>query len=151
MNWAHLHLMINHLPVIGSLLFVPLLWAIFRKNDELFKANLALFVLLALATPAVYFSGLQAEDVLAKEPGVSSLMVEHHQEAALWALAAMEVQGGVALACLVFARRRASIGAAWKAACLILALLAAAIMAQTANLGGQIRHPEARPGYQTVK
>lgn len=50
MNAAHLHLALNHLPVIGSLFSALLLgWALLRSAYELKRAALGAVVLVAFA------------------------------------------------------------------------------------------------------
>ena len=65
MNSLHLHLMLNHLPVVGSLLGLGL-WiaATWRKSLELQKAGLVLFAGIALLTAPVYWSGEEAVETV---------------------------------------------------------------------------------------
>ena len=43
MNWAHLHLALNHVPVIGlPIVLLLLAWAILRRSTELLKASFGL-------------------------------------------------------------------------------------------------------------
>ncbi len=49
MNYAHVHLLLNHLPVVGALFGLLLLVvAILHNSGELKKAGLWIFVILAL-------------------------------------------------------------------------------------------------------
>ena len=51
MSWAHIHLALNHGPVIGlPIVLLLLAWAIIRRSPELTKASFGLFVLLAIVT-----------------------------------------------------------------------------------------------------
>ena len=53
MSWAHLHLALNHVPVIGlPIVLLLLAWAMVRRSPELTKASLGLLVLLAIVTTA---------------------------------------------------------------------------------------------------
>jgi hypothetical protein len=94
MNWAHAHLLLNHIPVIGMAIAVPLLsFALVKKWEELKKASLALFVGLALVAIPTYLTGAPAESVVEGLPGVSEAIIEQHEEAALIALVALELLG----------------------------------------------------------
>jgi hypothetical protein len=63
-NWAHVHLMINHFPVIGMPIGILLLaYALVRKSEEVKTAGLGLFVLIALMTISVFLTGEGAEDM----------------------------------------------------------------------------------------
>jgi asparagine N-glycosylation enzyme membrane subunit Stt3 len=58
MNWAHIHLSLNHLPVVGTFFGVLLLLlALLRKSEELKRVSLGVFVLTALLALPVYFTG----------------------------------------------------------------------------------------------
>jgi hypothetical protein len=147
MNWAHLHLIINHIPVIG----VPgamllLVYGMVRKSGEVLALSLALFVLLALMTPAVFFSGQAAEDTVKKLPGVTEGYIGRHEEAADIALTLVEILGAMSLAGLFLMRRKGAIPKWVSFLVLATALITAVVVGFTANLGGQIRHPEIREG-----
>jgi len=111
MSWGHLHLLLNHVPVIGTLLGLLLLLVAFgRKNEELKKVTLGLFVLIALVTVPVYLTGEPAEEMVENIPGVSEAMIEQHENAALFSLIAVEVGGIIALAGLLLFGRKKGLG-----------------------------------------
>lgn len=152
MNWPHAHLIINHVPVTGfffGLLFV--LYGMFRKSEELKKASLGFLVLVALMSVPVSITGDQAGDIMERMPEVSKSLVEQHEEAASVALTAAAILGLVALGGLLFFRRAAALPRWFMALTLVLAIVVNGVLALTANLGGQIRHPEARKGFQLPK
>lgn len=151
MSWAHIHLALNHVPVIGLLLVLLLLAvASLRRSAELMRVSYGLLVLLAAATVVVYLTGEPAEELVKNLPGFSEALVEHHEEVALIATIGMGVLGLIALVGLI--RFRAPrIEAAWYGrGVLLLALLMGGLMAWTANLGGQIRHSEIRTDRGTA-
>ena len=87
MNWAHIHLLLNHLPVIGTIFGVlRLLFAWLRKSEELKRVSLGVFVLTALLALPVYFTGEPAEKVVERLPVVAEPLIERHENAALFAL-----------------------------------------------------------------
>jgi hypothetical protein len=53
MTWAHLHLALNHVPVVGLPLLLLLAWGLARRSPEVTRASFALLVLLALITIVV--------------------------------------------------------------------------------------------------
>ncbi|HAR46268.1 MAG: hypothetical protein A2X56_10330 [Nitrospirae bacterium GWC2_57_13] len=149
MNWAHLHLMVNHLPVIGILFGLLLaLYAFVRKNDEVNRLALIFLVLVALAALPAYFTGGAAEDMVERLPGVNKNHVEQHEEMASVALTTLLLMGAVAAAGLFTFRGTKSIPRWFMLVALILSLSGAGVAGLTANLGGQIRHQEARPDFQ---
>jgi hypothetical protein len=147
MDAAHAHLILNHIPVVGlGAAILLLLYAFARKSDEMKKAALAGFVLLALVAIAVFLTGKAAEDIVEDLPGVSESFIEQHEEAATVSLIAIELLGALSLAGLVFTRR-SKVFPKWFAVVSLAASLAVAgVITWTANLGGQIRHTEIRTG-----
>lgn len=148
MDWVHVHLLLNHVPVIGTVIGILLLaYAALRRSPEVARASLGLFVLLALVGAVVFLTGEPAEELVENLPGVSESLIEEHEEAALLATAALGAMGLLALVGLVAFRRRASgLPRAFVLGTLLFSLVPAATMAWTANLGGQIRHSEIRSG-----
>ena len=146
MNWAHVHLMLNHVPVLGTVFGLVLLgWALVRRNEMLQRAALGTFIFTALAAIPVFLTGEPSEEMVEHLAGTAEQAIEAHEEAAVVALIAIEALGALALAALLLFRKRVMprpmVGAA-----LVFALVTAGWMAQTANLGGRIRHAELRAG-----
>ena len=147
MNPAHLHLLTNHLPVLGTIFALCLLlFALFRKSDELKKVSFGIFFLVALLSIPSYVSGEPAEDQVENIATVSKAFLEQHEDAAKVAFVGVLVLGALGLVGLL--RYRFS-----KCACnwfspvvLVAALVVTATMMWTANLGGKIRHSEIRGG-----
>jgi uncharacterized membrane protein len=142
MNPVHVHLMINHLPLYGTLFAALLLaYALLARKEEVRKAGLAILVLLAFASPAVYFSGEKGED-WAERAGLSEERIEAHEEAGKVAFALLLGNGALAAAALLMgafpasARRRGAVS--WIVALASLAVFAWS--AWTATTGGRIRH-----------
>lgn len=145
MNSLHLHLMLNHLPVVGSLLGLWL-WiaAAWRKSLELQKAGLVLFAGIALLTAPVYWSGEDAEDRAAQFSGVTEALMDPHEEAAGVAALSVALLGVSALGGMIWVRRDRLLPLWYAGVIGVLSLGTVAAMLVTANLGGQIRHPEIR-------
>lgn len=145
MNWAHVHLMINHFPVVGVFGATTLLiYSLARKSEEVKRVSFGLFALLALITLAVFFTGQAAQDTVKKLPGVTEASIDRHEEMAEYALVFIETMGLTALAGLLFLRVTGAIPKWIVLAVLILSLITTAVVGLTANLGGQIRHTEIR-------
>jgi len=137
-------LMLNHLPVLGTIFGLLLLgWAALRRSETLQRAALGTFVLAALAAIPVFLTGKPSEDLVERLAGTAEQAIEVHEEAAVVALIAIEALGALALAALVLFRNR-GIPRPLAGGALVFALATAGWMAQTANLGGRIRHAELR-------
>lgn len=144
MNAVHLHLIVNHLPVVGvlcGLLLVAV--ALWRANDEVVRAGLWVVVVSALLVFPTLLTGDEAEDVVKRMPGFVKQTIHDHEEAAEGAAVAMGIAGAASLIG-IFLGRRGPVPRRWAMVCVALAVIAAAMIARAANLGGQIRHDEIR-------
>jgi uncharacterized membrane protein len=148
MNGAHLHLILNHVPVIGlGLSMVVLATGMLRRSDEIVRAGALLLVLIALITIPVYLTGEPAEDVLHDMAAVNDDLIHAHEDVAVWAMILIEVLGAGALVGLAFFRREDALPGWFAPSLLALALVSMALVGWTSYLGGEIMHPEARPGF----
>lgn len=144
---AHLHLVLNHIPVLGTMLFAPLvlLWGLVRQSRDVSQIGLLLTVLLAVTAIPIYLSGEPAEEQLENQPWFDKQRVEAHEERAEAGLIAVLVTGAAALGALWLGRggqphRRGII------ALVLIGLVVSAVLFALAALdGGQIRHDEIRP------
>lgn len=144
MNPAHLHLVLNHFPVVGLVFALALLgWGALRKNPSLTKAGFVALVVVALLAVPAFLTGEPAEKIAEGLPGVSDPIIEQHEDAAKAALIVTLVAGVAALVGLWLARGKAV--ASWCASSVLLvAVVAAGLVAWAANLGGKVRHTEIR-------
>lgn len=146
MNAAHIHLLLNHVPVLGSVfgLFV-LGYGYARGSRDVMKAGLWLLVIVGVTGGIVYLTGEPAEELVEDLAGVSEAVMERHEAAALWATIGAGLVGLVAFVGLV-RWRTAELPRRYAATVLALTLGLTGLMGWTANLGGQVRHAEIRPG-----
>lgn len=165
MNLAHIHLLLNHFPVVGLILAFGLFaLALIAKSEPLTRASLAILFGLSLLSIATYVSGngaaegicdgvdtlahLENQDGIAPgkpcrlPSGPSRALIQIHESAAFEALWFMELAGAASWLGLWQFRRRRHFPKATLAAVLVLSLAALVMMARAANLGGAIRHPE---------
>jgi uncharacterized membrane protein len=143
MNLAHVHLLLNHFPTIGFAIGLGLfLVALASRNEELKRASLVVFFLMAVVTIATYTSGSAAQAAVAKRPEISQALVRAHEDAAFWSLVFMELTGFIAWLGLWQFRLIKRL-AGWNAvAVLILSILTFSVTLRTSLLGSDIRHPE---------
>src|SRR5574341_263651 len=91
---AHVHLLLNHVPTIGTTVALGLLLLSFvRNNEDLRRVSLEVFFLVALFTLPAYLSGVAAEAALETRQGVSEMAIKAHQDAAAWAFLLMQMTG----------------------------------------------------------
>src|SRR5712691_576469 len=140
---AHVHLLLNHIPTIGTIFGVGLLLlALLRLNDHLKKVGLEVLFLIALAALPVYVSGQAAAEALKNQPGVSAAAIAAHNDVALLSFILMEITGVIAWLALWQFRRIGRPTTAMMAAVLLMSIVTLAVVARAANFGGAIRHPE---------
>lgn len=146
MSPLHMHLMLNHVPVIG-LLFVGFVLAValWRRNDGIGKLGLVMLVGIGVVTAVVFLTGEPAEEVVEKLAGVNERVIHDHEEVAEAAFGATMIAGLLALVLLVWTRRR-TLPRAAMALALVAVAGVAGLMGRTAFLGGQIRHTEVAGG-----
>jgi hypothetical protein len=146
MNGAHLHLLVNHIPVLGAFgLLLLFAIAFARRDSSLARLTLVLSVALAAASAGVFLTGEPAEEAVEHLAGAAENAVEPHEDAALIATVAFGLFGAAALVALVGFRRRPM--PRWVAgSALIGILVVSGLMGWTANLGGRIRHTEMSAG-----
>ncbi|RMH59313.1 MAG: hypothetical protein D6679_02220 [Candidatus Hydrogenedentota bacterium] len=151
MNPAHIHLVFNHLPILG-LAFgtVILLVGFFRKDRTVQNTALLLLVVASLGAGVAYFSGEEAEDVLEKVPNIPEEYVEdtikEHEKYAEPFAGIMALVGLISL--IEFVRRlRGAEGTDSLSQGLLvllgfLLLFGSYLAVKTGSSGGLIRHPE---------
>ena len=141
---AHAHLLLNHFPVIGSVLAVLMLaLALMLKKDESTRAALLLTLFVGVVGVLVYLTGEPAEERVEHVAGIAESRIELHEEIALVATILSAVAGMAALAALLSFRRGVMPFTA-SAFVFVLALASAGVLGFTAWRGGQIRHSEIR-------
>ena len=143
---AHIHLLINHVPILGALFALVLIIASFMSaSDVLRRTAFAVLICTAVASAVADLTGEPAEDAVRGLPGVRREAIHAHEEMAEASYIGAVVLGALALGGLV-RWRHAPIprGATLVAFAGTVALSGA--MAYTGLLGGRIRHTEVRPG-----
>lgn len=146
-NAAHWHLVVNHLPVVGSLAALLLLaWAFVKNTDESKRIALTALVLVALVSIPAFLTGEPAEGLLKGLPGISKRWMSNHEEAAEVALWVAIAAGALALGVLIFFRKTRSIPRWAIGGLLVVTLAVSGLMTRAANYGGKIHHPEILSG-----
>jgi hypothetical protein len=152
MNTAHLHLMLNHLPVLGAPMLLALLaYGLGRRLPEVTRVALWCTAALGVIAVAVYLTGEPVEELVESLPTFDHDMVERPEAVAIGTTAVLVVTAALAALALWAARRGGRLAAT--ATRLVLAgLLAGSVaVAATAWTGGPIGHPELRAGVPAAE
>ena len=171
METAYLHLVTNHLPIIGiPFALAVLLIGVWRNSDEIKAWSFLIFGFLGLATIGVFLLGQGGEDFVEELAGVSHDAIEDHEGVAKFALGSVLLTAAIAIFALVrYSGLRLLAPRFRKTAepdkvdvqphafptwivlsVLAIALVSSGILGYTGRLGGKIRHPEFHGGAQTV-
>lgn len=143
MTLAHVHLLLNHFPIIGAVIALAMLViALLAKSDHLKQASLLVLLGIAMLAFPTYLSGSAAADQIRSLPGVSRHLIEAHQDSALLAFIFMEMAGGFAWLGLWQYRRLARVPRWNLTLILLLSVITVLLMSTVGNTGGEIRHPE---------
>lgn len=142
MNYAHLHLILNHVPIMGALFGLGLLLvSLTGKNADLRRASYIIFAGVALLAIPVFLSGFAAQAML-QGPNISDDLVRRHESSALLSIWWIEITGALALIGLWQSQSKQGIPRGNVIAVLVFSLMTAGLVARTSNTGGDIRHPE---------
>jgi uncharacterized membrane protein len=143
LNFAHLHLLLNHFPIIGTIVGLALFLVSFvGKNQDLRRASLIVFAGIALLTIPTFLSGFGAQLGIHGKPSVSDALITRHEGSAMLSLWFMLATGAFSLVGLWQSHHRSRPENWTVATVLFFSLLTVGLMARTGNTGGDIRHPE---------
>jgi len=145
MNLAHLHIVLNHVPSLGSIAGLVLLaFGIYKKDEVIKQGACFVLVFITMAVLPTYISGAEAQRMIAKSPSYAGGLVQLHQNAAMITLLFMTAAGMFAWFGLWEYRRVGKVGSRTTTFTLMTTTSAAASILLTANIGGGINHPEIR-------
>lgn len=151
LNPAHLHLMLNHIPLVGiGFVILLLVIALFMRSNQLSNISLIFVILVALWAIPAYLTGEAAEEIVEGLPGISEQLIEAHEESAELAFIFIEAVGALALITLVARRFYKKLGNVLTILTLLGLIVGGGLIAWTANLGGKINHPEIRSDTSAI-
>jgi hypothetical protein len=151
MNQAHIHLIVNHVPIVGSLFAAVLLGVgLLRQNGSLIKAGLGAVLAAGLLCLPAQLTGEGAAAIVQNMPRVSRALIHNHAEAAEIGFWALEGAATLALLSLLMLKNNSPKARLLSLLTLVVAVVSFGLLARAGNLGGQIRHTEIREGFGTV-
>ncbi|MGD8428289.1 MAG: hypothetical protein PVH63_11720 [Balneolaceae bacterium] len=146
MNGAHIHLIVNHIPIFSVAFGIGILiWGMLKKNDAIKQIAAVLFVLGALSSYIALKSGEAAEEIVEDIPTVTHDAIHEHEESAELSLWLSFGLGALSLVWLFADNFNLTFKRPLLILALILGLGTLASLTYTGYLGGEIRHTEIRP------
>ena len=145
MNWAYIHLYVNHFPVTGVIIGTLLLIAgMGFKNRGVIMSGLGTVVFASLTAVVAYLTGNPAEEAVKVLPDAARSLVSRHEDMAAVAMYLVIPAGLLASLSLYSILMKEKSERFLVIITLVLALLSSAVMVYTGHTGGQIRHSEFR-------
>jgi hypothetical protein len=143
MNQTHLHLLTNHLPILGFLFSVILLlWGILAKSKTTIMATAVVVFLSAAGGMVASNTGEAAEEQLEQINGISHAAIHEHEEAAEAAVPFIIASGILSLAMLFFSLKNHRFGNITQWLLLASVALGSVLSARAGFTGGKIRHAQ---------
>ena len=152
MNDAHIHLVINHLPIIFPLVGVIVLaTGFFSKSDPVKRTAFMIFTLGAIAAFFAMNTGEGAEEIVEKIDGITKEVIHTHEEAAETFGLLSYILGGLSILSLWASFKQKSFSNILSIVTILFAIVVLFFAKETGTTGGEIRHTEIRPGYNATE
>ncbi len=152
MNDAHLHMVVNHFPIIGTILGLGVLISgMVLKKISVKNTAYYLFVVAAVFAAFSMGTGEGAEELVEDMPAVGKQIIHEHEEMAENFAVVMYVLGFCSLLGIYFDYKNHVKAKLVAAIVLIIAIVSVIFGSFVGNSGGEIRHTEIRTNaVQTV-
>lgn len=145
MNDAHLHMVVNHFPIIGTIFGLGVLVAgIFFKNNAIKNVGYVLFIVAAIFGAVSMATGEGAEEIAENLPSVTDQIIHEHEEMAEKLAIVLYALGLVSLIGLYMNIKNHAKANLISYLAVIIAVMGVFLGKQTGTSGGEIRHTEIR-------
>ncbi len=145
MNDAHLHMVVNHFPIIGTILGLGVLISgMVLKKISVKNTAYYLFVVAAVFAAFSMGTGEGAEELVEDMPSVGKQIIHEHEEMAENFAVVMYVLGFCSLLGIYFDYKNHVKAKLVAAVTLIIAIVSVVFGSLVGNSGGEIRHTEIR-------
>lgn len=145
MNDAHLHMVVNHFPIIGTIFGLGILiTGIVMKNTVVKNVAYVLFVIAAIFGAVSMSTGEGAEEIAENLPSVTDQIIHEHEEMAEKLALVLYVLGGISLLGLFMNFKNHAKASLISYLAFVVALVGVFLGKQTGTTGGEVRHTEIR-------
>jgi len=151
MNDAHLHMVVNHFPIIGTILGLGILiGGLIFKNNSIKNTAYCLFIVSALFAFASMSTGEGAEEIAEKLPSVTDQIIHEHEEAAEKLAVVLYFLGAISIVGLYLNIKKNTKANIVSFLAVTIAAVGVFLAQQTGTTGGEIRHTEIRANATTT-
>jgi uncharacterized membrane protein len=145
MNDAHLHMVVNHFPIIGTILGLGILIAgIILKNNTVKSTAYVLFIVAAIFALFSMGTGEGAEELVEDMPLVGKQIIHEHEEMAEKLAIVLYALGVISLIGLFMNYKKNDKAKFVSYVACVVAVIGVFFAQQTGTTGGEIRHTEIR-------
>jgi len=143
MDQTHIHLLITHLPIFGSILgAIVLAYGLAKRNQQTFNAAYLVLIISSIGAFIANQTGEAAEETVEHIQGISKDLIHEHEESAEIALIAAVILAVISILALFAAYRNWPYSNTLAWIILVVSLATFGFVARTGYLGGKIRHSE---------
>ncbi len=152
MTDAHYHLIVNHFPIIGTILGMGILLAgIVLKNNTVKNVSYVLFIVAAIFAAFSMGTGEGAEEAVEDMPNIGKHIIHEHEELAEKLALLLYVLGVVSLVGLYTNTKNHSKAKLISFLAIAIAIIGVFVSQKVGTSGGEIRHTEIRTGTMAVQ
>ncbi|HEY4628896.1 MAG TPA: hypothetical protein VIH02_06430 [Flavobacterium sp.] len=145
MNDAHLHLVVNHFPIIGSIFGLGILiTGMILKNNSVKNTAYVLFIVAAVFAAFSMGTGEGAEEMVEDMPNIGKEIIHEHEEIAEKLALVLYLLAAISLTGLIMNLKNHSKAKLISFIAVIVAIGAVYIATLVGTSGGEIRHTEIR-------
>ncbi len=145
MSWGYLHMIINHFPIVGTIIgSILVIVGLVFKNEGVKISGLCIIVFAALMAVIAYLTGDSAENAVQNLPEIAESLINRHEDIATISMYLMIPSGLLAAMTLYSIWKKENSVVFLLVITLVFTLISSAAMVFTGYTGGQIRHSEFR-------
>ena len=151
MNDAHLHMVVNHFPIIGTIFgFGILVVSLILKNKTLQNTSYVLFIVAAIFGALSMSTGEGAEELVEDMPNIGKQIIHEHEELAEKLAVLLYVLAVLSLAGLYLNFKKHSKAKPLSFLILSVVTVGLFLVQKVGTSGGEIRHTEIRANADTM-
>lgn len=151
MNEAHLHMVVNHFPIIGTILAIGILIAgLLSKNRSIINTSYVLFVIGAIFGILSMNTGEGAEELVEDMPGIGWKIIHEHEELAEKMALLLDILGILSLVGFYFQYKKNAKEKLVSYIILLIGIASLFVIQKVGTSGGEIRHTEIRKDFSNT-
>lgn len=145
MNDAHLHMVVNHFPIVGTIVAIGILIAgLLNKNQSIINTAYVLFIIGAVFGILSMNTGEGAEELVEDMPGIGWKIIHEHEELAEKMALLLDVLGILSLVGFYFQYKNNPKQKLVSCLLLVLSIASLFVIQKVGTSGGEISHTEIR-------